>query len=115
MSLKAEKGLKQRSREQCKAQRKAGGVCQAPAVEEGLCFFHARPEKPAELGRQGGKTNRHWNPPDGNLSKIPLKSIGDVLQIQNLSNRGTIFATSSTISVSVRSTGSLGIETSSHA
>ena len=37
------------------------------------------------------------------------------LQIQNLSNRGTIFATSSTISVSVRSTGSLGIETSSHA
>jgi hypothetical protein len=80
MSLKAEKGLKQRSREQCKAQRKAAGVCQAPAVEEGLCFFHAKPEKPAELDRQGGKTNRHWNPPDGNLSKIPLKSIGDVFK-----------------------------------
>jgi len=78
MSLKTEKGLKQRSREQCKAKTKAGGVCQAPAVERGLCFFHAHPEKLAELGRQGGKKNRHWNPPDGDLSKIPLKSIGDV-------------------------------------
>jgi hypothetical protein len=35
MSLKAEKGLKQRSREQCKAQTKAGGVCQAPPWSEG--------------------------------------------------------------------------------
>jgi len=33
MSLKAEKGLKQRSREQCKAQTKAGGVCQ-PCCED---------------------------------------------------------------------------------
>ena len=70
--------MKQWSREQCKAKTKAGGVCQAPAVERGLCFFHAHPEKLAELGRQGGKKNRHWNPPDGDLSKIPLKSIGDV-------------------------------------
>ena len=31
--LKAEKGLKQRSREQCKAQTKAGGGCQAPWSE----------------------------------------------------------------------------------
>ena len=76
--LKAEKGLKQRSREQCKAQTKAGGVCQAPAVERGLCFFHANPEKPAELGRQGGKRNRHWKTEDGDLPQIPLKSIGDV-------------------------------------
>src|ERR1019366_3856520 len=76
--LKAQKGSKQRSRERCKAQTKAGGVCPAPAVERGLCFFHAHPEKLAELGRQGGKSNRRWDPVDGNLSKIPLKSIGDV-------------------------------------
>jgi hypothetical protein len=41
MSLKAGKGLKQRSREQCKAQTKAGGACQAPAVERGLYFLDA--------------------------------------------------------------------------
>jgi hypothetical protein len=77
MSHKAKKGLKERSREQCKAQTKAGGVCQAPAVERGLCFFHANPEKPAELGRQGGKRNRHWKIEDGDLPQNPL-SIGDV-------------------------------------
>jgi len=70
MSLKAEKGLKQRSREQCKAQTKAGGVCQAPAVKEGLCFFHANPEKPAELGRQGGKRNRHGRSKTGIFRKF---------------------------------------------
>jgi hypothetical protein len=78
MSLKAAKRSKHGSREQCKAQTKAGGVCQAPAVERGLCFFHAHPEKLAELGRQGGKTNRHWKPTDERLPTIPLKSIGDV-------------------------------------
>ena len=81
MSLKAGKGLKQRNRKQCKAQTKAGGVCQAPAVERGLCFFHANPEKPAELGRQGGKRNRHWKIEDGDLPQIPLKSIGDVQRV----------------------------------
>ncbi len=78
MSLKADKGSKQRSRKQCKARTKAGGVCPAPAVERGLCFFHAHPEKLAELGRQGGKSNRRWDPVDRNLSKIPLKNISDV-------------------------------------
>jgi hypothetical protein len=47
-------------------------------VERGLCFFHAYPEKLAELGRHGGKTKRHWKPTDGNLPTILLKSIGDV-------------------------------------
>ena len=78
ISLKADKGSKHKSRERCQAQTKAGGVCPAPAVVRGLCFFHAHPEKLAELGRQGGKTSRHWKPVDGNLSTIPLKSIGDV-------------------------------------
>lgn len=73
MSLKAEKGLKERTRKQCKAETKDGGVCQAPAVERGLCFFHANPEKPAELGRQGGKRNRHWKIEDGDLPQIPFR------------------------------------------
>lgn len=78
IKLKADKASKQRSREQCKSRTKAGGSCQAPAVERGLCFFHAHPEKLAELGRQGGKRNRHWQPADRDLSQISLKSIGDV-------------------------------------
>lgn len=36
------------------------------------------PEKPAELGRRGGKRNRHWKIEDGDLPQIPLKSIDDV-------------------------------------
>jgi hypothetical protein len=78
ISVKADKGSKQRSRERCKAQTKAGDLCPAPAVERGLCFFHAHPEKLAELGRQGGKTNRRWKPTDENLPAIPLKGVGDV-------------------------------------
>jgi hypothetical protein len=42
MSLKLKKGSKQRTREQCKARTKVGGPCQAPALEGGLCFCHAR-------------------------------------------------------------------------
>jgi hypothetical protein len=82
MSLKAGKGLKERSREQCKAQTKAGGVCQAPALEGGLCFCHAHPEKLAELGRQGGKKNRRWKLDEcGGLPHKPLRSVGEVSEL----------------------------------
>jgi hypothetical protein len=80
MSLKVEKGSKQRSRRHCKAWTKAGGACQAPAVERGLCFFHAHPEKLATLGRQGGQKNRLWKA-DECLSKRPLKSTGEVSEL----------------------------------
>jgi hypothetical protein len=46
-----------------------------------LCFFHAHPEKLAELGRQGGKRNRRWKPTDRDLSQISLKSISDVSRL----------------------------------
>jgi hypothetical protein len=78
MSLNAEKGLKETSREQCKARTKAGGSCGAPAVEGGLCFFHAHPEKLTELGRQGGQKNRRWKHDEGGLTERPLKSVGEV-------------------------------------
>jgi hypothetical protein len=78
MRLKADKGSKQRSREKCKAQTKAGGPCQVPALERGLCFFHAHPEKLAALGRQGGQKNRRWKFEEHDLPDRSLKNIGEV-------------------------------------
>jgi hypothetical protein len=43
----------------CKARAKTGGRCGAVATAGGLCFFHANPNKAAELGRIGGRSNRH--------------------------------------------------------
>ena len=43
----------------CKAKTKSGKPCQAAATPGGLCFFHANPDKACELGRIGGKKNRH--------------------------------------------------------
>jgi hypothetical protein len=41
----------------CKAQAKSGKPCQAAATSGGLCYFHANPNKAAELGRIGGRKN----------------------------------------------------------
>jgi len=43
----------------CKAKAKSGKPCRAAATPGGLCFFHANPDKASELGRIGGKSNRH--------------------------------------------------------
>lgn len=78
MSLKAQEASKRHSQARCKARTKAGGLCKAPAVERELCFFHAHPEKVAELGRQGGRRNRRWGGTDSDLRERSLRSIGDV-------------------------------------
>jgi hypothetical protein len=39
----------------CKAFTKSGNACRAAATPGGLCFFHANPNKAAELGRIGGR------------------------------------------------------------
>jgi hypothetical protein len=39
----------------CQALTKHGKPCRAAATEGGLCFFHANPNKAAELGRIGGR------------------------------------------------------------
>ena len=78
VSLKSENSSKKRSGKHCKARTKAGGACHAPAVEAGLCFFHANPEKLAELGRQGGQKNRRWPLDGGSLPHRSLKSINEV-------------------------------------
>jgi len=43
----------------CKALAKGGKRCRAAATASGLCFFHADPSKASELGRIGGRRNRH--------------------------------------------------------
>ncbi len=43
----------------CKARAKSGKRCGAAATASGLCFFHANPNKASELGRIGGRNNRH--------------------------------------------------------
>src|SRR5271166_3069099 len=44
---------------QCKATASSGGRCKAKPHKGGLCFFHSDPERAAELGRKGGRRNRH--------------------------------------------------------
>jgi hypothetical protein len=43
------------SNPRCKGQAKTGEPCRAAATAGGLCFFHANPNKAAELGRIGGR------------------------------------------------------------
>jgi len=81
IKLKPEKGSKHRGQKRCKAQTKAGGPCRAPAVEGGLCFCHAHPERLAELGRQGGRRNRHWTSMDQDLPTKALRSTADVASL----------------------------------
>ena len=44
---------------QCKATTSSGAPCKAKPHKDGLCFFHSDPKKAAELGRKGGRRNRH--------------------------------------------------------
>ena len=78
ISLKPDKSAKKQRQAWCRARTKAGRPCQAPAVERGLCFFHANPERLAELGRQGGRKNRRWEPEPPGVTQKPLKSVADV-------------------------------------
>ena len=48
-----------RSDTYCKGKTKKGRPCRAAAMDGGLCFFHANPDKATELGRIGGSQNRH--------------------------------------------------------
>jgi hypothetical protein len=81
MSLEPEEALKSGKRKHCKATTKAGKPCQAPAVEGGLCFCHAHPEKLAELGRRGGIKNRRWNAAGSDLPHRALKNVGEVSEL----------------------------------
>ena len=47
------------SSSRCQSLTKKGKPCRAAATEGGLCFFHANPNRAAELGRIGGRKNGH--------------------------------------------------------
>ena len=66
----------------CKAQTKAGKPCRAAATGGGLCFFHANPNKASELGRIGGRKNRH-TAPNGD----PLPTLDSAIAVQDAVNR----------------------------
>ena len=61
----------------CHGTNKQGEPCGARAMECGYCYLHAHPEMAAELGRVGGKQNRHAV--DGLSTPLPaLDSVASV-------------------------------------
>jgi hypothetical protein len=69
----------------CKAKAKSGKPCQAAPTAGGLCFFHANPDRATELGRIGGKRNRHASgenadsPPTLNTSIAVLDTVARLI------------------------------------
>lgn len=63
----------------CKGLAKNGKPCRAAATEGGLCFFHANPNKASELGRIGGRRNRHVS---GESSK-PLPTLDNAIAVRD--------------------------------
>jgi len=64
----------------CKARAKNGKPCRAAATAGGLCFFHANPDKASELGRIGGRSNRHV----ASESTDPLPSLDNAIAVRNM-------------------------------
>jgi general stress protein YciG len=73
---------------QCKATASSGGPCKAKPHQDGLCFFHSDPKKAAELGRKGGRANRHTyeTPPEhvavpesaGEVKRMLAETMADI-------------------------------------
>ena len=62
------------SNSRCQALTKKGTPCRAAATAGGLCFFHANPNKASELGRIGGRSNRHWTAESPDVPPLSLES-----------------------------------------
>jgi len=61
----------------CKATNKNGLPCRAFATPSGYCFFHSDPDRATELGRAGGRKNRHVS--ENPLPPLPtLETVDDV-------------------------------------
>jgi hypothetical protein len=67
----------------CKSRTKAGKPCGAAATAGGLCFFHANPNKAAELGRIGGRNNRHAAAGGGD----PLPTLDNAVALRDTAAR----------------------------
>ncbi|MGD0215513.1 MAG: hypothetical protein ABSB87_20010 [Terriglobales bacterium] len=67
----------------CKGETKSGKPCGAAATAGGLCFFHANPDKASELGRVGGRKNRHVT---GEVSD-PLPTLDNAIAVRDTVGR----------------------------
>lgn len=63
----------------CKARAKSGKPCRAAATPGGLCFFRANPQKASELGRIGGRSNRHA----AGESADPLPTLDNAIAVRD--------------------------------
>jgi hypothetical protein len=63
----------------CKAKTITGKACRAPAGAEGLCFFHAHPDRARSLGQIGGRKNRRTSMLDlqvpDNMNATDLRNV----------------------------------------
>src|SRR5262252_1080334 len=65
------------AKKRCKGITKSGTACTAWAMEGGLCYFHANPDKAAELGRNGGR-RRQYTYEQSTKDIAPQQSAADV-------------------------------------
>ena len=67
----------------CNGMTKRGKPCRAASTEGGLCYFHANPNKASELGRIGGRKNRHG----ANEHMDPLPDLNTALAVRETNKR----------------------------
>ena len=67
----------------CRGRTKKGKPCRAAATTGGLCFFHTNPNKAAELGRIGGRSNRRPVP----ASVDPLPRLDNAKAVRDTADR----------------------------
>lgn len=63
----------------CKSKNKRGEPCGAPATETGYCHLHSDPERASQLGREGGRKNRHVFETDAR----PLPALDTMAGVRN--------------------------------
>src|SRR5215813_15323757 len=70
------------TRKRCKGITRSGAPCTAWAMEGGLCYFHANPDKARELGKRGGRAKSPMDTPGvSEYVARPLKTVDDVTKL----------------------------------
>src|SRR6516225_4955103 len=70
------------TRRRCKGVTRSGTPCTAWAMEGGLCYFHANPDKASELGKRGGRAKSPTSTPGvSEYVARPPKSVDDVTKL----------------------------------
>lgn len=63
----------------CKGTNKRGEPCKAAAMRSGYCYLHSDPSRAAQLGREGGRRNRHFIEDTAR----PLPTLDSITNIRN--------------------------------